>query len=237
MLDNYAGYACFPALGSTALDRICMSSSAHRSGSKARDSDIRSPRLPRLKSTPSIPESTARRPASLKTSLLLSWPTRDTKRLTAAAHRAELTLKIGSSAVNESHCESHAHALRAQRPVAPERDNGGGSVGIVDNRLGSAAMMVPQCRNRWRDASAVQRPNEGTGKGTGIFEPVRTTTYSGYPRSWTLHIVVSWYRIPDARYFRVMRAKLGRLSMFESRWVAWCDAIRVLIRVLQLRGR
>ena len=42
-----------------------------------------------------------------------------------------------------------------------------------------------------------------------------------------------WYRIPDARYFRVMRANLGRLSTFESIWEAWCDPIRVLIRVLQ----
>ena len=32
----------------------------------------------------------------------------------------------------------------------------------------------------------------------GIFEPVRTTTYSGEPRSWTLHILVRWYRIPDS---------------------------------------
>ena len=30
-----------------------------------------------------------------------------------------------------------------------------------------------------------------------------------------------------------MRPNLGRLSTFESRCVAWCDAVRVLIRVLQ----
>jgi hypothetical protein len=31
-----------------------------------------------------------------------------------------------------------------------------------------------------------------------------------------------------------MRPNLGRLSTFESLWEAWCDPIRVLIRVLQL---
>jgi len=31
-----------------------------------------------------------------------------------------------------------------------------------------------------------------------------------------------------------MRPNLGRLSRFESLWEAWRDAIRVLIRVLQL---
>lgn len=30
-----------------------------------------------------------------------------------------------------------------------------------------------------------------------------------------------------------MRANLGRLSTFESLWEAWCDFMRVLIRVLQ----
>ena len=30
-----------------------------------------------------------------------------------------------------------------------------------------------------------------------------------------------------------MRPSLGRLSTFESLWEAWCDSIRVLIRVLQ----
>jgi len=43
----------------------------------------------------------------------------------------------------------------------------------------------------------------------------------------------TWYRIPDARDSRVMRASLGRLRPFESIWEAWRDAIRVLIRVLQ----
>ncbi len=31
-----------------------------------------------------------------------------------------------------------------------------------------------------------------------------------------------------------MRPNVGRLSTFESPWEAWCDPIRVLIRVLQL---
>jgi hypothetical protein len=53
------------------------------------------------------------------------------------------------------------------------------------------------------------------------------------PTTRPLDVVVEWYRIPDARDSRVMRPSLGRLSTFESRWVAWCDAIRVLIRVLQ----
>jgi hypothetical protein len=30
-----------------------------------------------------------------------------------------------------------------------------------------------------------------------------------------------------------MRPNLGRLSTFESLWEAWCDLVRVLIRVLQ----
>ena len=33
-----------------------------------------------------------------------------------------------------------------------------------------------------------------------------------------------------------MRPNLGRLSTLESLWETWCDPIRVLIRVLQLRG-
>ena len=45
--------------------------------------------------------------------------------------------------------------------------------------------------------------------------------------------MLCWYRIPDAQDNRVMRPNLGRLSTFESRWEAWCDSIRVLIRVLQ----
>ncbi len=46
-----------------------------------------------------------------------------------------------------------------------------------------------------------------------------------------------WYRIPDAQDNRVMRPNLGRLSTFESLWEAWCDSIRVLIRVLQRQGK
>ena len=41
-----------------------------------------------------------------------------------------------------------------------------------------------------------------------------------------------WYRIPDASEIRVNRANLTRFTLREPLWVAWCDSIRVLIRVL-----
>ena len=41
-----------------------------------------------------------------------------------------------------------------------------------------------------------------------------------------------WYRIPDAQIFRVNRANLTRFTLREPMWDAWCDSIRVLIRVL-----
>ncbi len=41
-----------------------------------------------------------------------------------------------------------------------------------------------------------------------------------------------WYRIPDAREIRVNRANLTRFTLREPLWDAWCDSIRVLIRVL-----
>ncbi len=41
-----------------------------------------------------------------------------------------------------------------------------------------------------------------------------------------------WYRIPDARDIRVNRANLTRFTLREPLWDAWCDSIRVLIRVL-----
>lgn len=62
---------------------------------------------------------------------------------------------------------------------------------------------------------------------------VKSTASSGIPHSIPPHMVVEWYRIPDARYFCVMRPNLGRLSTFESFWEAWRDPISVLIRVLQ----
>jgi len=45
-------------------------------------------------------------------------------------------------------------------------------------------------------------------------------------------VVESWYRIPNAREFRVNRANVTRFTLREPLWDAWCDSIRVLIRVL-----
>jgi len=48
----------------------------------------------------------------------------------------------------------------------------------------------------------------------------KTTTCRTSQHREPTHVGVGWYRIPDARDSGVMRPNLGRLSTFESRWVA-----------------
>jgi len=45
-----------------------------------------------------------------------------------------------------------------------------------------------------------------------------------------------WYRIPEARNTRVKYARLTRFALDERLWDAWCDSIRVLMRVLGADG-
>ncbi len=77
-------------------------------------------------------------------------------------------------------------------------------------------ILYPPLIPRLRPSGAV-RTDKGANKGALVYDRNAEIWHVEHELECRTGV---WYRIPDARCFRVMRANLGRLSTFESLWEA-----------------